>query len=78
MLSIYHKQCWKIDNIETVKDYPDVFPDELLGLPRDWQIEFDIYIIPEAYPVVHVPCRLAPSKMQELRKKLQELIDWVK
>lgn len=33
----------KIDNIEIVKEYPDVFPDELIGLPLDRKIEFAIY-----------------------------------
>ena len=48
----------KIDNIEIVKEYLDVFADELCGLPPDRQIEFGIDIMLEA----RVPYRLVPSK----------------
>lgn len=57
-----------IDNIKIVKEYPDVFSDELPGLPPDQQIEFAIDIIPEAFPIAWAPYQLAPSDMEELRK----------
>nr|GEU68025.1 hypothetical protein [Tanacetum cinerariifolium] len=58
-----------------VREFPDVFPEELPGLPPVRQVEFQIDLIPEAAPVAHAPYRLAPSKMQELSNQLQELAD---
>ncbi|GKG01534.1 putative reverse transcriptase domain-containing protein, partial [Tanacetum coccineum] len=53
--------------------FPEVFPDELPGLPPPRQVEFRIDLIPGAAPVARAPYRLAPSEMKELSKQLQEL-----
>ncbi|GKB92004.1 putative reverse transcriptase domain-containing protein, partial [Tanacetum coccineum] len=53
-----HKQ----EEIVTVRDFPEVFPDDLYGLPHIREIEFQIELIPEAIPVAKSPYRLAPSK----------------
>ncbi|GJZ13073.1 putative reverse transcriptase domain-containing protein [Tanacetum coccineum] len=52
-----------------------VFPEELPGLPPPRQVEFRIDLIPGAAPVARAPYRLAPSKMKELSKQLQELLE---
>ncbi|KAJ0804849.1 putative nucleotidyltransferase, Ribonuclease H [Helianthus annuus] len=64
-----------IQDIPIVRDYPEVFPDELPGLPPVRQVEFHIDLVPNANPVAKAPYRLAPSEMQELSKQLQELSD---
>ncbi|GJW53175.1 hypothetical protein Tco_0097260 [Tanacetum coccineum] len=56
----------KLDDIRVVRDFPEVFPDDLSGLPPVREIEFRIDLIPGALPVVKSPYRLAPSKMSEL------------
>ncbi|GKE95674.1 putative reverse transcriptase domain-containing protein [Tanacetum coccineum] len=63
----------KLDDIRVVRDFPEVFPDDLLGLPLVREIEFRIDLIPGASPVVRSPYRLAPSEMLELSKQLKEL-----
>ncbi|GJX33569.1 putative reverse transcriptase domain-containing protein, partial [Tanacetum coccineum] len=63
----------KLDDIRVVRDFPEVFPDDLSGLPPMRQIEFCIDMIPGALPVVKSPYRLAPSKMSELSNQLNEL-----
>ncbi|GJX69334.1 putative reverse transcriptase domain-containing protein [Tanacetum coccineum] len=63
----------KLDDIRVVRDYPEVFPDDLLGLPLVREIEFRIDLIPGASPVVRSPYRLAPSEMLELSNQLKEL-----
>nr|GEV61439.1 reverse transcriptase domain-containing protein [Tanacetum cinerariifolium] len=63
------------ENILVVREFPDVFPKELLGLPPVRQVEFQIDLIPKASPVARAPYRLAPSEMQELSNQLQELAD---
>ncbi|GJX39293.1 putative reverse transcriptase domain-containing protein [Tanacetum coccineum] len=59
--------------IADVRDFTDMFPEDLLGLPPQRQVEFRIDLIPGATPVVKSPYRLAPSEMLELSRQLQEL-----
>ncbi|GJX25978.1 putative reverse transcriptase domain-containing protein [Tanacetum coccineum] len=63
----------KLDDIRVVRDFPEVFPDDLSGLPAVREIEFRIDLIPGASPVVKSPYRLAPSEMLELSNQLKEL-----
>ncbi|GJV07795.1 putative reverse transcriptase domain-containing protein, partial [Tanacetum coccineum] len=63
----------KIDDIRVVRDFHEVFPDDLSGLPPVREIEFRIDLIPGASQVVKSPYRLAPSEMLELSNQLKEL-----
>ncbi|GKF51557.1 putative reverse transcriptase domain-containing protein [Tanacetum coccineum] len=63
----------KLNDIRVVRDFPEVFPDDLLGLPVVREIKFHIDLIPGASPVVRSPYRLAPSEMLELSNQLKEL-----
>nr|GEW16811.1 hypothetical protein [Tanacetum cinerariifolium] len=65
----------RLENIPIVREFPDVFPEDLLGLPPVRQVEFQIDLTPGATPVARAPYRLAPSEMQELSNQLQELAD---
>nr|GEV14841.1 hypothetical protein [Tanacetum cinerariifolium] len=56
----------KLDDIRVVRDFPEVFPDDLSGLPPVREIEFRIDLILGTSPVVKSPYRLAPSEMSEL------------
>nr|GEU77307.1 hypothetical protein [Tanacetum cinerariifolium] len=63
----------KLDDIQIVRDFPKVFPDDLSGLPPMREIEFCIDLILSALPVVKSPYRLAPSEMSEFSNQLKEL-----
>nr|GEY13141.1 putative reverse transcriptase domain-containing protein [Tanacetum cinerariifolium] len=63
----------KLDDIRVVQDFPEIFPDDLSGLPPVREIEFRIDLIPGALPIVKLPYRLAPSAMSELSSQLKEL-----
>ncbi|GKC03005.1 putative reverse transcriptase domain-containing protein [Tanacetum coccineum] len=63
----------KVKDIPIVHDFPEVFPDDLSGLPPVRKIEFRIDLIPGALPVVKSPYRLAPSELLELSNQLKEL-----
>nr|GEX11486.1 putative reverse transcriptase domain-containing protein [Tanacetum cinerariifolium] len=63
----------RLDDIRTVCEFLEVFPNDLTGLPPVREIEFRIDLIPGALPVVKSPYRLAPSEMQELSNQLKEL-----
>nr|GEY53698.1 putative reverse transcriptase domain-containing protein [Tanacetum cinerariifolium] len=50
------------------RDFPEVFPEDLPGLPPIRLVEFQIDLVPGAAPVAQAPYRLAPSEMKELAK----------
>ncbi|GJV74091.1 putative reverse transcriptase domain-containing protein [Tanacetum coccineum] len=66
-----------LGDVPIIRDSPEVFPEELPGLPPPRQVEFRIDLIPGAAPVARAPYRLAPSEMKELSKQLQELLEKV-
>ncbi|GJT31857.1 putative reverse transcriptase domain-containing protein [Tanacetum coccineum] len=65
----------RLEDVPIVKDFPDVFPEDLPGLPQTRQVEFQIDLVPGAAPVARAPYRLAPSEMKELSEQLKELSD---
>jgi hypothetical protein len=64
-----------VEKIPVVCDYPDVFPDELPGMPPDRDIEFAIELQPGTAPISKRPYRMPPAELAELKKQLQELLD---
>ena len=64
-----------VSNIPTVSDFPDVFPEELPGLPQHREIEFAIDIVPGATSASITPYRMDPLKLKELKLQLQELLE---
>ncbi|XP_074378253.1 uncharacterized protein LOC141719782 [Apium graveolens] len=69
------KERPNIESITIVSKFPDIFPDELPGLPHNRLIEFSINLTPGVEPVPKAPYRITPAEMKELAKKLQELLD---
>ncbi|GKB11866.1 putative reverse transcriptase domain-containing protein, partial [Tanacetum coccineum] len=65
----------QLEDVPIVKNFPEVFPEDLPGLPPTRQVEFHIDLVPGAAPVARAPYRLAPSEMKELADQLQELSD---
>nr|GFA00049.1 putative reverse transcriptase domain-containing protein [Tanacetum cinerariifolium] len=65
----------RLEDIPVVKEFPDIFPEDLPGLSPVRQVEFQIDLIPRTSPIARAPYRLAPLEMQELSNQLQELID---
>ncbi|GKC81607.1 putative reverse transcriptase domain-containing protein [Tanacetum coccineum] len=65
----------RLEDIPVVREFPEVFLKDLLGLPPVHQVEFQIDLIPGVAPVARAPYKLAPSEMQELSNQLQELAD---
>nr|GEY95486.1 hypothetical protein [Tanacetum cinerariifolium] len=64
-----------LEDVPVICEFPDVFLEDLLGLPPPRQVEFKIELVPEAAPVARAPYWLAHSEMKELAKQLQELSD---
>ncbi|GKC74211.1 putative reverse transcriptase domain-containing protein [Tanacetum coccineum] len=65
----------RLEDVLIVREFPEVFPKDLPGLPLARQVEFQIDLVPGAAPIARAPYRLAPAKMKELSTQLQELSD---
>ncbi|GKB30892.1 putative reverse transcriptase domain-containing protein, partial [Tanacetum coccineum] len=65
----------RLEDVPVVREFPEVFPEDLPGIPPTRQVEFRIDLVPGAAPVARAPYRLAPSEMKELAEQLQELTD---
>ncbi|GJU71504.1 putative reverse transcriptase domain-containing protein [Tanacetum coccineum] len=65
----------KQEEIVMVRDFLEVFSDDLLGLPPIQEIKFLIELVPGAIPIARSPYRLEPSEMEELSGQLKELQD---
>ncbi|GKF27989.1 hypothetical protein Tco_0094331 [Tanacetum coccineum] len=65
----------RLEDVPIVRKFPEVFPEDLPGLPPARQVELQIDLVPGVAPVTRAPYRLTPSEMQELFAQLQELSD---
>ena len=54
----------KIENIAVIREYPDVFPKDLPGLPPYRKVEFSIDLLPGTSPISKAPYRMAPVEMK--------------
>ncbi|KAL0448766.1 UNVERIFIED_CONTAM: Transposon Ty3-I Gag-Pol polyprotein, partial [Sesamum latifolium] len=61
--------------VPVVREFSDVFPEELPGLPPHREVDFEIETIPGAAPISIAPYRMVPSELKELKKQLEELLD---
>nr|GEZ74622.1 hypothetical protein [Tanacetum cinerariifolium] len=65
----------RLEEVSIVRDFPEVFTEDLPGLPPTQKVEFQIDLIPSVAPVERTPYRLASSEMKELSDQLKELSD---
>jgi hypothetical protein len=61
------------DNIRVVRDFPDVFPEELPGMPPDREVEFVIDLLPGTAPISKQPYKMSVEELKELKKQLTKL-----
>nr|GEW27091.1 hypothetical protein [Tanacetum cinerariifolium] len=66
---------WKREELVVVRDFPEVFLDDLYGLPLNREIEFRIELVPGAIPATNSPYRLTPYEIEDLSGQLRELQD---
>jgi len=65
----------ELANLHIVRDFPDVFPEELPGLPPEREVEVSIDVLPGTTPIAQAPYRMASVELAELKFQLQELLD---
>ena len=64
-----------LEDIRIVNEYPDVFPEELPGMPPERDIEFIIKLLPRTAPIAKRPYRMGVNELAELKKQIRELLD---
>jgi hypothetical protein len=73
--SLHHMIELKLEDIHTIREFPDVFPDDLPGMPPERVIEFKIELQPGTTPIAKAPYKMSPMELKELKIQLQGLLD---
>ncbi|XP_075504389.1 uncharacterized protein LOC142541817 [Primulina tabacum] len=66
---------FEVSDIPVVKEFPDVFPDEIPGFPPQREIDFSIELVSGTNPISRAPYSLAPAELKELKEQLQDLLE---
>lgn len=69
------KEMVGLEQVPVVQEFADVFPEELLRLPPDREIEFNIDVAPGTQPISIPTYKMAPAELKELKEQLQDLLD---
>ncbi|KAH0693060.1 hypothetical protein KY290_021233 [Solanum tuberosum] len=64
-----------LQSIPVVNEFLDIFPDELPGIPPEWEIDFSIDMLPSTRPISIPPYRMAHAELKELKDQLKDLLD---
>ena len=63
------------ENIPAIREFPDVFPKELPGVPLEREVDLSIEVVQGTTPISRAPYRMAPTELKELKTQLHELLD---
>jgi hypothetical protein len=74
-LSVDDKESNPIKAIRIVSEFPDVFPEELPGMPPERKVEFAIELIPSTAPIYKRAYRVSGPELVELKKQIYELLE---
>ena len=64
-----------LHDIAVVQEFPDVFSEDLPGLPPPREVDFAIELVPGSQPIFKPPYRMAPAELKELKEQLEDLIN---
>jgi hypothetical protein len=73
--SLHHVVELNLEDIHVVREFLDVFPDDLPGMPLERAIEFKIELQPDTAPIAKAPYKMPLVEMKELKIQLQGLLD---
>ena len=57
-----------VEEVPIICEYPDVFPEQLVGMPLDWDVEFVIDLLPGTGPIAKRPYCMSVDELEELKK----------
>ena len=64
-----------LENIPVIREFPDVFPEKLLGVPPEREVDLSIEVVQGTTPISRTPYHMAPTELKELKTQLQKLLD---
>ena len=64
-----------VEKIQVVREFLNVFPEELPGIPLEREVDLSIEIVPGTIPMSRAPYMMAPTELKELKSQLQDLLD---
>ncbi|MCI64640.1 cellular nucleic acid-binding protein, partial [Trifolium medium] len=64
-----------VDALPVVREFVDVFPDDILDLPPEREVEFSIDIVPGTSPISMAPYLMSASELEKLKEQLEELLE---
>jgi hypothetical protein len=73
--SLHHATTQKMEDIHVACEFPDVFPEDLPGMPPDRDVEFTIELQPGTVPISRQPYKMTSNELAELKVQLNELLD---
>jgi hypothetical protein len=73
--SIHHTVAKSIEEIPVVREFPDVFLDDLPGMPPESNIEFKIELQPRIAPIAKSPYKMTRAELVELKIQLKDQLD---
>ena len=65
----------QLDDISVVREYPDVFPEDILKFPPEREIEFTIELVLSVGPISIALYKMSPLELAELKKQIEELLE---
>ncbi|MCI38136.1 RNA-directed DNA polymerase (Reverse transcriptase), partial [Trifolium medium] len=65
----------EVDALPVVREFTDVFPDDILDLPPEREVEFSIGIVPGTSPISMAPYRMSAVELEKLKEQLEELLE---
>ena len=65
----------RLEDIPVVREFPDVFPDDLPGIPPDREIDFQIELALGTETILRAPYRMAPAELKELKVQMEEIVN---
>jgi hypothetical protein len=72
---LHHTTAQNLEDIPVACDFSDVFPEDLPGMPLDWDVEFIIELQPSTTPISRRPYKMTPNELAELNVQLNELLN---
>src|SRR4051812_27884267 len=75
MASLYFENQVRIDELQVVREFAEVFQDEIPDVPPEREVEFTIDLVLGTRLVSMAPYRMSASELTELKKQLEELLE---
>ena len=64
-----------LKNIHMIREFPNMFPEELPGVPPEREVDLSIEVVQGTTPISRAPYCMAPTELKEMKTQLQELLD---